>query len=392
MKNGLPLVSCVIAVTSAAGTFWSAIRCEQLLHGRRVEAGERDLLVARLARQRAEGVAQRVLAVDLDVAVGAEHEQPPAPGKARHVAQHRHGPVIRPVQIVDHHHRGRAGRQRQEPLHHGVEQPHPLFVRLQRHRLGQIGEPLAQLRHQSRQRGGAEPEVGPQGLRRRAARVLAQRLGERPVRPRRLALVAAAPEHRRPLGARRLGQLLQRAGLADARLAFQQHHRAVAGAGVSQALAEPRQLRRAADERRLRQQRRRLVLLVRHLVRRDRVAKPLSSSAPTAEKRNACRPRSSSTTTPLHEDLPRRRLLAQPPREHHRRADVVRPRPRSASPTCSPMRSASRSPAARRRAACCIVTAQRTASATEANVVISPSPSHFTSWPPCAATVSLSRR
>ena len=89
-------------------------RCEQLLHGGRVEAGERDLLVARLARQRAEGVAQRMLAVDLDVAVGAEDEQPPAPGKARHVAQHRHGPMIRPVQIVDHHHRRRAGRQRQE--------------------------------------------------------------------------------------------------------------------------------------------------------------------------------------------------------------------------------------------------------------------------------------
>src|SRR5262249_56133254 len=82
--------------------------------------------------------------------------------------------------------------------------------------------------------------------------------------------VAAAPEPRRPLGARRPRQLFQGGGLADARLAFQQYHGAVAGAGIAQALAEARQLRRAADERRLGQERRRLVLLVRHLVRRDR--------------------------------------------------------------------------------------------------------------------------
>src|SRR5262245_6666107 len=39
-----------------------------------------------------------------------------------------------------------------------------------------------------------------------------------------------------------------------------------------------------------------------------------------------------------------------------------------------------------------MATAPRTASAAEANTVISPSPSHFTSWPPCAATASLRRR
>ena len=134
MKNGLPLVSSRDRGDQWRGHLLIADQVEQLLHRGRVEAGERDLLVARLARQRAEGVAQRVLAVDLDVAIGAEDEQSPAPGKARHVAQHRHGPVIGPVQIVDYHHRRRAGRQREEELHHGVEQPDPLFVRLQRHR------------------------------------------------------------------------------------------------------------------------------------------------------------------------------------------------------------------------------------------------------------------
>jgi hypothetical protein len=39
-----------------------------------------------------------------------------------------------------------------------------------------------------------------------------------------------------------------------------------------------------------------------------------------------------------------------------------------------------------------MATAPRTASAAEANTVINPSPSHFTSWPPCAAAVSFSRR
>ena len=41
---------------------------------------------------------------------------------------------------------------------------------------------------------------------------------------------------------------------------------------------------------------------------------------------------------------------------------------------------ADRSPAARTRVVCCNATAQRTASADEATVVISPSRSHFTSW------------
>ena len=54
------------------------------------------------------------------------------------------------------------------------------------------------------------------------------------------------------------------------------------------------------------------------------------------------------------------------------------------------MRSPSRSPAAGRRACRCMAMAQRTASATDANVVSSPSPSHFTSWPPWPAMPSLS--
>src|SRR5262249_48565084 len=49
-----------------------------------------------------------------------------------------------------------------------------------------------------------------------------------------------------------------------------------------------------------------------------------------------------------------------------------------------------RSPATGRRARCAIITAQRTPSATEANVVRSPSPSHFTSRPPWLAKASRS--
>ena len=43
-------------------------------------------------------------------------------------------------------------------------------------------------------------------------------------------------------------------------------------------------------------------------------------------------------------------------------------------------------------AARALATAARTASAAEANTVSNPSPSNFTSWPPCAAAVSFSRR
>src|SRR5262245_40281655 len=62
------------------------------------------------------------------------------------------------------------------------------------------------------------------------------------------------------------------------------------------------------------------------------------------------------------------------------------------SPTLRPTRTRSRSPSIGRAAPCCIATAQRTASAGEANAAICPSPSHWSSSPPLAASASRSMR
>jgi hypothetical protein len=170
------------------------------------------------------------------------------------MAHHGNGARIGPVQIVKHQYHRCARRQREEKLAHGIEHADAFLVGLQRDRLRDVGQALAQHRHQMRQRGGTEAEVGAQRLRRGAARVIRQRLHERTVRPRGLPLVAAPPQHQRPLATRRIGKLLHQARLPDAGLADQHHQPAAPTARLLQALPEAGQLRRPPDERRAGQQ------------------------------------------------------------------------------------------------------------------------------------------
>ena len=83
-----------------------------------------------------------MLAVDLDIAAGSDDQEPSPRRKASHVPQHRHGSVVRPVQVVHDQQRRRPRRQRHEQLRRGVEQPRALFLRLQGHGFGNVGQPL----------------------------------------------------------------------------------------------------------------------------------------------------------------------------------------------------------------------------------------------------------
>ena len=227
------------------------------------------------------------------------------------------------MQVVEHqHHRGTGG-QRDEELHDGVEQTNALLVWLQRHRLRNVGQALAQGGHQARQRRGAGAEVGAQRRGVGGARMLCQRLDERPVRPRGFAFVTPAPQHQRRFGAGRLGELLQRARLANAGLTRQQHQPAAASPRFAQPRRQPRQLRRAADKWRVGQQRQRLILLISDLAgghRRSQARERQRAAVAQGDSVRASEQRAQRRTA---QDLAGLRRAAQAARDHHGGAEVI---------------------------------------------------------------------
>src|SRR5262249_19403701 len=104
---------------------------------------------------------------------------------------------VRPVEIVEHQHRRRPLRYGEQGLGDGVDEPCALLVGLQRHRLREVRPAFLERRYHPCERRSPRPEIAPQGLLVGLARILRQRLRERPVRPRRFTLVAAPPPHQR---------------------------------------------------------------------------------------------------------------------------------------------------------------------------------------------------
>ena len=108
-------------------------------------------------------------------------------------------------------------------------QPQPFGLGLQRRRLGDVREPLPNLRHQLRDFRRAVAQLAPQLAVRTPSHVLLERLDERPVWHRHFTLKAAPGQH---LGAAQAGvdaELLGQARLTDARLAHEHRQRALPG-------------------------------------------------------------------------------------------------------------------------------------------------------------------
>ncbi len=116
-------------------------------------------------RSGGEGIGQRVLAVEFDVAVGAEDEHAVLRREAGDVAHHGDGAAVGPVQVVEHEHHGRALRRRDEELRYGIDQAKALFVGLERRGLLDLGQTLAECGHKARDGRRTVAEVRAQRIR-----------------------------------------------------------------------------------------------------------------------------------------------------------------------------------------------------------------------------------
>ena len=197
-------------------------------HGRGVEAAEHDPATPLDASQLAQRPRERMMATELDVPVGADHQQSGARQLPRHELEELQRGGVRPVEVVEHdHQRARARRRGQERVHR-VEEPEARLLPLSLARLRRDAEPLTHLRHDPGHLGAPTPELPGEADRVRLANVGADRLRPGEVGGGALALVAAAPVD---LGAAHLcvgRQLLGGAGLADPGLADQRQQAAPA--------------------------------------------------------------------------------------------------------------------------------------------------------------------
>ncbi len=203
--------------------------------------------------QLAQHPGQRVVAAELDVAVGADDQQARGADLAGHVLEQQQRGLVGPVQVVEEQDHRAVARGRDQEARDRVEQPEARLLalggpgRLDVEALGDLGHELGDL-------GGAGAHLPRHRHRVGVAHVAADRLHPGPVGGRALVLAAAAPVD---AGAADLGvggELLRGARLADPRLADQQQQPAAArerarrrprAAARSRARARRRRRRRA---------------------------------------------------------------------------------------------------------------------------------------------------
>ena len=95
-------------VDKRGGRFLFADHGEQLAHFARVQPFQQYSLVLRFAAELGQRLRERVLAVELDVAVRPDDQQSLLSGEARDVPEHRDRSLVCPVQIVEEQHDRRA--------------------------------------------------------------------------------------------------------------------------------------------------------------------------------------------------------------------------------------------------------------------------------------------
>ena len=288
-----------------------------------VEPLEEDALVLDLAPQRAQGVGERMLAVELDVPVGAENEQPVLLRPSRDVPHHRDGALVRPVDVIKEQEQRDSGARAVQELRDGIEQPKALLVGLQRFGFGDAFEPVAQRRHEAGDRGGARPQVLAQLIEAGVPRIAFDRLGEGAVGRGPIALEAAAPQHAAAARLDPFGELLGRARLADAGLADEHDEAAVAGLRVVEERVEAGDLGGAADERRAREEGVRFVALELDLAGVHRIGDALELERPEIAERERLASGEHVRDGGAAPDLAGRGGVAQPARDDDRRAEQV---------------------------------------------------------------------
>ena len=199
----------------------------ELLDPARVQAAEVQPGDTALPAEVGQHVGQRMAAVEVGVAVGGQDEHPHRRDRAQEVAQQEQRRLVGPVQVVEHEDdRGvvRAGGQQ---VGDGLEQAVALGVGLGLQRLGQAGDPGAELGQQPGELARQGAQLGPQPVGGDRRGVAPQRLREGLEGGAQLR-VAAAPEDGAALVVGDADGLGDQPGLADAGLAGDQHQAALA--------------------------------------------------------------------------------------------------------------------------------------------------------------------
>ena len=188
-----------------------------------------------------------MVAAELDVAIGAEHQQAARGELPGGEAEQEERGLVGPVEVVEHDHQWAVACGGEQQAGHGVEEAEAGLLAVGTRRrldvellgdlgdqLGDLGRPAAELPRQCD--GVRVPGVG------------ADRLHPRPVGRCALVLAAAAPVNPGAAHAGVGSQFLRRARLADPRLAHQQLQRPAAGEGAVDGLAQALELALATDE------------------------------------------------------------------------------------------------------------------------------------------------
>ena len=199
------------------------------------EAPKQDTLEEALAGQLGEGLAERVAAREIDVAVGAdEHDVRLGELPSDELEQEQRA-LIRPVEVVQDDHEGPgATRFRQEACHRVEEAEAGLLLVGRAGGHLQLRQPLANVRHELGDLGGARAELVGQLLGSALTDTRSKHLHPRPVRRRASLLPAASPVDLRAVRTRSARQLLRKAALADPRLAADDHQPPAARERVSE--------------------------------------------------------------------------------------------------------------------------------------------------------------
>jgi hypothetical protein len=132
-----------------------------------------------------------------------------------------------------------------------------------------------------------------------------------------------APQHREPIGGRRLGHLLGEAGLADARLTGHEHEPAPAGSSFAQQTGGAGQLALPSDKRQAGHQARCGIRFVAHREGADGLGHALELERAERVETETGPARKQAGHQLRAQDLAGIGLVAQPAGHHHRRAEEV---------------------------------------------------------------------
>jgi hypothetical protein len=322
-EEGVPLGLPGECVGQGFGYLVGSQGLEELANLGLFEAPQQDALVLHLASQRGQGVGQGVLAGQLHVAVSADQEQSAAGCKAGQVPEQGDGRLVGPVQIVEDDEHGSPLGCREEQLADCIEEPLALLVGLENGELREIWKLLPERRSDGANRCAEGAEVVSQLRGIGIPRVILQCLGERCVVARGFALVAASPEDLRPEGAGPFRELLEGAGLPDARLSDDHDQAAGPFAGLVEGGQKPSDFLAAAHERCLRREGHHTLGLVDHLRDADGCGDSLEIHGAEILESECLASRQEADHGLAGEDLSAAALAAKPRRDHHRRTEVA---------------------------------------------------------------------